>query len=101
MRTAYMSRHRATGEQRFHQVLILSIQLTSGVYIPANTLVPRGRIALLAARARTLAERLGIGFADSFDGLDNLHVALIEVPSAGRVALVDHLSAPEPATEVH
>jgi hypothetical protein len=96
-----MSRHQSTGEQRFRQITIPPAQLRSGVFGPANTEVPWGRIALLAPRAQMLAERAGLKFADSFDGLDNLQVALIDVPSAGRVALVDHLGAPEPATEVH
>src|SRR3954454_17840184 len=96
-----MTRHHSTGEQRFRQIPISPAQLSSGVYGPANTDVAWGRIALLAPRAWMLTERLVVQFPDSFDGLDNLQIAVIDVPFAGRVALVDHLGAPEPATEVH
>jgi hypothetical protein len=58
-------------------------------------------IATLHSRALTLAKRVGLQFADSFDDVDDLKVALIETPSATLVALVDHLGAPVPATEVH
>src|SRR5437870_13686608 len=71
-RANHMTRRQPAGERRFHQIAIPSAQLSSGVYGPANTLVPWGRIALLAPRARTLAERVGLQFADSFDGLDYL-----------------------------
>jgi len=58
-------------------------------------------IATLQPRARTIERHVGLQFERSFDALDELEVAVIETPSATRVALVDHLDAPVPATEVH
>jgi len=89
------------GDQRSRQIQIPEAQLEAGVYGPANTLVPWGMIATLHPRAQTLTRHVGLQFADSFDAVDTLKVALIETPSAVRVALVDHVGAPVPATEVH
>jgi hypothetical protein len=58
-------------------------------------------IATLHPRAQTLAENVALQFADSFDEVDALKIALIETPSATLVALVDHRDSPVPATEVH
>jgi hypothetical protein len=85
----------------FHQIPIPPTLLEQGVYGPANTLVPWGAIATLALRATDLARHVPIEFAQSYDDLDYLQVALLDVPPVGRVALVDHLHAPEPATEIH
>ena len=91
--------HRA--DRRARQIPIPDAQLKAGVYGPANRLVPWGMIATLVPRAQALTTRAGIQFADSFDDVDALKVALIEMPSAVLVALVDHLDAPVPAMEVH
>jgi hypothetical protein len=96
-----MTRHFRPGDHRSRQIVIPAPQLETDVYGPTNTLVPWGMIATLHSRALTLAKRVGLQFADSFDDVDDLKVALIETPSATLVALVDHLGAPVPATEVH
>jgi hypothetical protein len=96
-----MTRQFQPGDHQSRQILIPKAQLDAGVYGPANKLVPWGMIATLQPRAQTLAEHVGLRFADSFDEVDTLKVALIETPSATLVALVDHLGAPVPATEVH
>jgi hypothetical protein len=88
-------------ESRFYQITIPSGQLEAGVYSPTNELVPWGVIATLRPRASVLADRLGIQLQQSFDDVDALSLAVLETPSGNRVALVDRLRAPVPATEVH
>jgi hypothetical protein len=85
----------------FHQIPIPPTLLEHGVYGPQNALVPWGAIATLALRATDLARHVSIEFAQSYDDLDYLQVALLDVPPVGRVALVDHLHAPEPGIEIH
>jgi len=88
-------------QRRFRQLEIPISQLQAGVYSPKNELVPWGAIATLHPGARDLQERLGIGFSDSYDQLDFVKVALLELPSTRRVALVEHVNAPIAGTEVH
>ena len=96
-----MSKQFRPGDHRSQQIPIPAAQLEAGVYDPENKLVPWGVIATLHPRAQALTERVGLQFARSFDEVDGLQVALIRTPSAALVALVDHLSAPVSATEVH
>ncbi len=96
-----MSSRFRPGDHRSEQVPIPASQLESGVYGPANKLVPWGMIATLHPRAPALANLVGLDFAESFDDVDDLQVALIRTPSAKLIALVDHRDAPVPATEVH
>jgi hypothetical protein len=96
-----MISHFRPGDRRTRQIPIPASQLAAGVYGPTNKLVPWGMIATLHTRAQALANLVGLEFADSFDDVDDLQVALIQTPSEALVALVDHLGAPVPATEVH
>jgi hypothetical protein len=96
-----MSKQHKSGEHRLRQIPIPDKQLKAGVYSPANELVPWGMIATLHPRARALAKHAGLHFEDSFDEVDALQIALIEISGGRRVALVDHVDAPVPATEVH
>lgn len=87
--------------RRVRQIDIPTAQLETGVYGPHNTLVPWGAIATLQLGARDLGQRSGIHFAESYDQLDSLWIALLELPSRRHVALVEHLHAPVAGIEVH
>ena len=86
---------------RFRQVQLSREHLGQGVYGPHNTLVPWGSIATLSCDAERLGRKLGIQFDDSFDGLDFVRVALLDLESGRRIALVQHTRAPETCVEIH
>jgi hypothetical protein len=86
---------------RLRQIAIPQSQLEAGIYGPTNTLVPWGAIATLRPRAVDIAAQIKLHFDLSFDDVDQLQVALLELTPSTRIALVDHLRAPVPATEVH
>ena len=96
-----MSRAINQQPRAFRQLTIPRSQLQEGVFGPSNELVPWGALATLHLDAGELQERLGIAFSDSHDDLDYLKVALLELPSAQRVALIEHRHAPVSGTEVH
>lgn len=76
--------------------------LQQGAFGPHNNLLPWGPLATVRCRPDALSRALNIEFQDSFDDLDDLRVALVEVGQSGRpVALVQHLNAPVSDTIIH
>ena len=57
-------------------------------------------IAVLALEPAELCPRYGIVFDEAHDGLDYTQWAILQLPSAARVALVRHRDCPSPGTEV-
>lgn len=63
--------------------------------------MPGEPIAYLDASPGELAQRLHLEFQDSFDNLDNLQIALLEIPSGRHIALIHHYGLPENVTELY
>jgi DNA-binding protein HU-beta len=57
-------------------------------------------IAVLNIEPDQLARRHAIRFRPGYDDLDELRVARIKTPEGGQFALLRHIHAPEPGTEV-
>jgi hypothetical protein len=96
-----MSEVSGPAQGRFRQIPIPPSQLADGVYGPTNTIVPWGIIATLRPRAQDIASSSALEFQQSFDEVDYLQVAVLELAPSLNVALVEHRGAPVPATEVH
>lgn len=71
-----------------------SAKLRKGLFAFSEDEVPSEPLALLALEPEDLSERLGLGFDDSFDGLDSLKLCLLRLPSQRKVALIRHLGSP-------
>jgi hypothetical protein len=80
------------------QLRIPPRQLSRGL---AETDVPGEPIAYLHAAPGALERRLHVQFQDSFDNLDSLRIALLELPTDQRVALIHHCGLPEDVTELY
>ena len=101
-RTGAISRRMGSDRRLFKQLELPKWQLEAGVYNPRNELVPWGAVAILRLPPDSLHERLGIQFDQSYDDLDFVKVALLELVRSGkRVALVEHVHAPVRGTEIH
>ena len=64
---------------------------------------PRGLahpIALVGLEPRELEERCGLRFSESFDDLDRIAGAIVETEDGRTFALVRHLGAATPGTEI-
>lgn len=71
----------------------------------ASTALKRGTdfgepIAVLKIEPDQLARRRAIRFRAGYDDLDELRVARIKTPEGGQFALLRHIHAPKPGTEV-
>jgi hypothetical protein len=63
---------------------------------------PTRTLGVLALEPSELEERLGLVFADEQDDLDDVSIAVLELPDTGRVfGLLRYRHSPSPGTEVH
>jgi hypothetical protein len=91
----------------FRQVLLPMAQLVCGLTrrdepAPTNEeMVPWEPIAILVPEPDELHVLSGITFQDTFDQLDDLKVAVLDLISGRRVALVRHTQNNASGTEVH
>lgn len=84
------------------QIRLPEQQLQSGLLEPIQgENIPDEPIAVLALEPADLEKRLGIAFQQSFDNLDHVDIALLELDSRERFALIRHRGAPTPGTGVH
>jgi hypothetical protein len=74
--------------------------LRSGLHRVSDALVPGYRFALVDVPIGELAHSLGLELEQSFDGLDYVDVAVVELPSGKRTAFMRHSGGPEDQTEV-
>jgi hypothetical protein len=92
----------------FKQVLLPRAQLAYGLTRrrdqPEPTmaeLVPWEPVAVLVPEPDELHARLGITFQETQDQLDYLRLAMLDLASGRRIALVRHSRSPAPGTEVY
>jgi hypothetical protein len=92
----------------FKQPLLRQAQLAYGLTWrtdqPEPTeaeLVPWEPIVVLAAEPDDLHARRGIAFQETEDQLDDLKLAVLDLASGRRIALIRHSRNPAPGTEVH
>ena len=92
----------------FKQVLLPQSQLAYGLTRrtdqPEPTvaeLVPWEPVVVLVPEPRDLHARLGIAFQETHDQLDYLQLAVLDLASGRRIALIRHSRNPAPGTEVH
>jgi hypothetical protein len=57
-------------------------------------------VAILGIEPDEIRRKRGIAFADGYDDLDSVSVALVKAKSGIEYALLRHLNAPKPGTEV-
>jgi hypothetical protein len=95
--------------RRPKQVLLSQAQLKHGLVaqpgVPpfvGGELVPWEPIAEVRLEPDQLAARTGLIFQDTFDGLDYLKLAVVDLDSGQRIALVRHRGRPlPPGTLIH
>jgi hypothetical protein len=63
---------------------------------PANT-----DAAFLAASIESLVAPLGLPIYDGYDGLDELQLTFLTLPSGETVTLASYLNSPQPGTSIH
>jgi hypothetical protein len=80
------------------QIKIPYSQLLHGL-MGAN--VPGEPVAYLKSAPEALGHRYHLTFQESFDNLDALLIAVLELESGPRIALVHHAGFPENQTEVY
>lgn len=92
----------------FKQVLLPQAQLAYGqtrrTDQPEPTveeLVPWEPVATLVPEPDELHVRLAIAFQETHDQLDYLKVAVLDLASGRRIALIRHTRSPGPGTDVH
>ncbi len=84
------------------QIRLPEQQLQGGLLEPVQgEHIPDEPIAVLDLEPADLEKRLGIAFQQSFDNLDYVDIALLELDSHERFALIRHRGAPSPGTEIH
>jgi hypothetical protein len=88
-------------QTRFHQILLTDDQLRQG---PRDReirwLVPGDPVMLLAAEPADIAEQFGVTFQETFDGLDDLRVAVLELDTGLRFAFARHYGQPVAGTQL-
>jgi hypothetical protein len=85
--------------EKIGQIRLTEDQLEDGVATEGSR-VPGHPIAVINSSPADLQSRLGIEFERTFDDLDYVDTALLELPSGRRFALTRHAHAPEPGTVI-
>lgn len=85
-------------QQTLKQVKITESQFGHGL-MDAN--VPGEPVAYLRSTPDELEHRYHLTFQDSFDNLDSLQIAVLELAAGPRIALVHHEGFPDDETEVY
>jgi hypothetical protein len=84
----------------FSQVLLRPEQLERGLAASSNEEVPSVPITMIAADPADLESRWGIRFDDSFDNLDYVKVAVLQLRDGPRLTLLLHRGSPVPGIEL-
>jgi hypothetical protein len=84
----------------FSQVPLRPEQLEHGLATSSNEEVPSVPIAMIAADPADLESRWGLRFDDSFDNLDSVKVAVVQLQDGPRLTLLHHRRSPVPGIEV-
>ena len=82
------------------QVPLSEEALRRGLQDQVNAAIPGVEEALIARGPDQLSRQFGIDFAESFDGLDDLTIALLQVDASIQCALIHHRGLPSAQTEV-
>jgi hypothetical protein len=84
----------------FSQVPLRPEQLERGLAASSNEEVPSVPITMIAADPADLESRWGISFDDSFDNLDSVKVAVVQLRGGPRLTLLRHRGSPVPGIEL-
>ena len=84
----------------FSQVPLQPEQLEHGLAASSNEEVPSVPITMIAADPADLESRRGIRFDDSFDNLDYVKVAVVQLQDGPRLTLLRHRGSPVPGIEL-
>ena len=84
----------------FSQVPLRPEQLERGLAASSNAEVPSVPITVIAADPADLESRWGIRFDDSFDDLDFIKVAVVQLRDGPRLTLLLHRGSPVPGIEL-
>jgi hypothetical protein len=84
----------------FSQVPLRPEQLERGLAASSNEEVPSVPITMIAADPADLERRWGIRFEDSFDNLDYVKVAVVQLQDGPRLTLLVHRGSPAPGIEL-
>ncbi len=57
-------------------------------------------VLVVALEPSDFEQRLGVTFHDSFDNLDYLKVAVLQMPGGPRIAIIRHRGSPTPGTDI-
>ncbi|GEM_PF-4406794 len=82
------------------QILLSPEDLSRGLFDRVNCDIPGVNSALIARSPVHLAEEFGLTFADSFDDLDDLKIAVPEISTGVAFALIRHRGIPVAETEI-
>ena len=84
----------------FSQVPLQPEQLEHGLAATSNEEVPSVPIAMIAADPADLESRWGLRFDESFDNLDYVKVAVVQLQDGPRLTLLLHRGSPVPGIEL-
>lgn len=84
----------------FSQVPLRPEQLEYGLAASSNDEVPSVPITMIAADPADLESRWGLRFDESFDNLDHVKVAVVQVQDGPRLTLLFHRGSPVLGIEV-
>lgn len=89
----------STDNFSFRQVLLPPLKLEHGLSAFSSEEVPDVPVSMIASEPSDL-EQKGIHFAQSFDDLDYVQVAVVQLDAGPRLALIRHQGNPVPGTEI-
>jgi hypothetical protein len=84
----------------FSQVPLRPEQVEHGLAASSNEEVPSVPLTMIAADPADLESRWGIRFDDSFDNLDFVKVAVVQLQDGPRLTLLLHRGSPVPGIEL-
>ena len=84
----------------FSQVRLRPEQMEHGLAASSNEEVPSVPITMIAADPADLESRWGIRFDDSFDNLDYVKVAVVQLQDGRRLTLLVHRGSSVPGIEL-
>src|SRR5437588_12047450 len=84
----------------FSQVPLRPEQVEHGLAASSSEEVPSVPITMIAADPADLENRWGLRFDDSFDNLDYVKVAVVQLQAGPRLTLLLHRGSPVPGIEV-
>jgi hypothetical protein len=82
------------------QLPVPTERLQRGIPDISNRMMPGVNTALVGQEPAEIAQRLGVRFDESFDDLDYLDIALLQIDQDTEFALVRHRGMPGGGTEI-